>query len=130
MVADGVFSEFELDTRGDWRNGMPRADSVYKRYCDLLGITPARPDAALLRRLVRAQLMRAPFEDISKLYGVRRLGLRGFPTLDRYLDEMERFGFGGTCYPNNIHFWSLLRYLGFDATLCGADMSDGRDSMW
>jgi arylamine N-acetyltransferase len=66
--------------------------------------------------------MGAPFENVSKLYAVRRLGLRELPPLERYLDEMERFGFGGTCYPNNIHFWSLLRHLGFDATLCGADM--------
>jgi len=106
---------------------MSRTDRLYKRYCRLLGVAPARPDAVLLRRLVRAQLMRAPFENISKLYGVRRLGLRELPALDRYLDEMERFGFGGTCYPNNIHFWSLLRHLGFDATLCGADMSSGPD---
>jgi arylamine N-acetyltransferase len=106
---------------------MSRTDRLYKRYCRLLGVAPARPDAALLRRLVRAQLMRAPFENISKLYGIKRLGLRELPALDRYLDEMERFGFGGTCYPNNIHFWGLLRHLGFDATLCGADMSSGPD---
>jgi arylamine N-acetyltransferase len=100
---------------------------VFERYCRLLGVAPAAPTPGLLRRLVRSQLMRFPFENVSKLYGVRRLGLREMPNLERYLDEMERFGFGGTCYPNNIHFWSLLRELGFEAILCGADMHGGAD---
>jgi arylamine N-acetyltransferase len=106
---------------------MARREDVFQRYCRLLGVAPAAPTPGLLRRLVRSQLMRFPFENVSKLYGVRRLGLREMPNLERYLDEMERFGFGGTCYPNNIHFWSLLRELGFEAILCGADMRGGAD---
>jgi arylamine N-acetyltransferase len=106
---------------------MARREDVFERYCRLLGVAPAAPTPGLLRRLVRSQLMRFPFENVSKLYGVRRLGLREMPNLERYLDEMERFGFGGTCYPNNIHFWSLLRELGFEAILCGADMRGGAD---
>jgi len=106
---------------------MDRESQLCERYCRLLGVAPAAATLELLQRLVRAQLMRFPFENLSKLYGVRRLGLCEMPTLERYLDEMERFSFGGTCYPNNIHFWSLLRELGFDAALCGADMRGGPD---
>jgi arylamine N-acetyltransferase len=107
--------------------GMDREINLFERYCHQLGVAPEAPTHGLLQRLVRAQLMRFPFENISKLYGAKRLGLREMPTLERYLDEMERFRFGGTCYPNNLHFWSLLRELGFEATLCGADMRGGLD---
>ncbi|MCP4655067.1 MAG: arylamine N-acetyltransferase [bacterium] len=94
-----------------------------QRYLAILGVEPAPPSAAYLRRLVRAQLMGVPFENLSKLYRVRRLGLRTMPSLEEHLEGIERFGFGGTCYPNNGYFCALLRDLGFEASLCGADMS-------
>ncbi len=62
---------------------MAPTDALYDRYCRLLGVVPARPDAVLLRRLVRAQLMGVPFENVSKLYAVRRLGLRELPSIMR-----------------------------------------------
>lgn len=36
---------------------------------------------------------------------------------------MEKFHFGGTCYSNNFHFYSLLTTLGYRVKLCAADMS-------
>jgi arylamine N-acetyltransferase len=50
-------------------------------------------------------------------------GLRGLPSLEQHLDGIERFSFGGTCYPNNYYFNLLLRHLGYKVTLCGADMT-------
>lgn len=95
---------------------------AHARYLRLLGETAAAPDAAFLARLVRAQLLCCPFENLSKLRRVRRRGLRTLPSLDEFLDGIEHERLGGTCYANNGHFFSLLRALGFDCDLLGADM--------
>jgi len=99
----------------------------FDRYLNILGIADARPDLCGLRELVRAQLTRVPFENVSKLHLARSRNLRGVPGLDLYLDGIEQFRFGGTCYSNNYHLASLLRHVGFDATFCGADMVSGAD---
>jgi len=98
--------------------------ALYARYLRLLGIGRARPDRALLEALTAAQLQRVPFENLSKLLRLRRAGLRRRPGLEEHLDGIEQHGFGGTCYANNSHFHGLLRHLGFDARLSGADMTD------
>ena len=85
------------------------------------------PTEAALGALMRAQLMRAPFENLSKLLYRNRLGLRGVPDLERYLEGIRRFNLGGTCYPSAFHFYRLLRALGYDAALCGAAMPSGED---
>jgi arylamine N-acetyltransferase len=46
------------------------------------------------------------------------------PTLQLYLDGIEQNHFGGTCYSNNYYFNLLLKFLGFDTKLCGADMAN------
>lgn len=99
------------------------ADLV-ERYLRLLGVRRALPSLEGLRELVRAHLFRVPFENVSKLHYKRHLGLRSLPDLEVFLDGIERFAFGGTCYPNNYYFYQLLANLGYRARLCGADMSD------
>ncbi|HEY3295609.1 MAG TPA: arylamine N-acetyltransferase [bacterium] len=101
----------------------PAAQDLFDRYLSLLGVTRRAPGYAALTELVRAHLRRVPFENVSKLFYKKRYGWRGFPDLDRFLAGIEAFHFGGTCYANNGHFHSLLRHLGYDVTLCGADMS-------
>lgn len=96
-------------------------------YLRVLGVPRAAPGRGDLDELVRAQATRVPFENISKLYRHKHQGLTGIPSIQEYLDGIERFHFGGTCYPNNFHFCRLLRTLGYDATLCGADMPSGND---
>jgi N-hydroxyarylamine O-acetyltransferase len=95
----------------------------FNRYVGLLGVTPTKPGIAALTRLVQAHMVRVPFENISKLYYWKTTGFNGLVDLDQYLDGIERFHFGGTCYPNNYHLHQLLKYLGYDVVLCGADMS-------
>lgn len=73
--------------------------------------------------MVEAQLTRVPFENVSKLYYKRHIGLRSLIDLDRHLEGMERWNLGGTCYANNYYFHLLLKHLGFQVMLCGADMS-------
>ena len=100
--------------------------ALLERYARLLGVEPAAPSLALLERIVRAQLMRVPFENISKLYDAHVLGRPGLPPLERHLAGLEK-RLGGTCYANNGYLALLLEHLGFDATLCGADMGPGED---
>jgi arylamine N-acetyltransferase len=95
---------------------------TFRRYLELLGVEAAPPSYQQLCRLVRAQLERVPFENISKLLA-RKRGERTIPELEQHLDGIDRHSFGGTCYANNPHFNLLLRHLGYDADLCGAEMS-------
>ena len=64
-------------------------DSGFERYLNVLGVADARPDLDGLRRIVRAQLIRVPFENVSKLFLARSRGFRGVPDLDLYLDGIE-----------------------------------------
>jgi arylamine N-acetyltransferase len=98
--------------------------SHVSRYLRVLGAPPRPPAREALFELVSAHLQRVPFENVSKLLRLRRSGLRGIPDLDDFLDGIERFHLGGTCYANNHYLHELLRALGYDADLCGADMSE------
>ncbi len=101
--------------------GMGNA-SIYKRFLKLLDIERRKPSIEALGELVFAFLTRIPFENISKLYYVRRCGLRGLPNFETYISGLENHNFGGTCYTNNYHLHLLLSHLGYDVSLCGADM--------
>jgi len=97
--------------------------SPFDRYLEVLGVEPGPPSLGLLVELVLAQLVAAPFENISKLYRYRTAGSTTVPDLGEYLDGIEGWRLGGTCYTNNHHFYSLLDRLGFRVSLCGADMN-------
>jgi arylamine N-acetyltransferase len=96
---------------------------TYARYQSILGVAPEAPSLDHLRRLVRAQIIRVPFENISKLYLKKTRSASYIPSLEEHLNGIERHRFGGTCYANNPYFAELLRHLGYDVTMCGADMS-------
>jgi len=66
-----------------------------KRFLSILGIPREKPHIDALGRIVRAHLTTVPFENISKLYYLRTAGLTTVPDLDRYLDGIERYHFGG-----------------------------------
>jgi N-hydroxyarylamine O-acetyltransferase len=97
--------------------------SLVDRYLQLLGVTKKRPSLEALSELVFAHLTRVPFENISKLYRWKRHGQTKLPTLEQFLEGIEQCNFGGTCYCNNFHFYTLLAELQYDIKLCGADMS-------
>lgn len=99
-------------------------DETVARYLRLLGLERSRRDLRSLAQLTSAHLMHIPFENISKIYRRKRFGLKGLPDVEMYLDGIERFHFGGTCYANNYHLYRLLLSLGFETKLCGADMTN------
>ena len=97
---------------------------LLERYLNLLGVQRRKPSFDALRELVQAHLLRVPFENVSKLYYKKHQNLRGLPNLELFLDGIEQFHFGGTCYTNNYYLYQLLANLGYQIKLCGADMSN------
>jgi len=103
----------------------PRLEQrLVARYLDILEVPRRRPGLGALSELVRAHLLRIPFENLSKIYYAKRLQAATLPDLDRYLEDVHRFRLGGTCYANNYFLHRLLVSLGYDAALCGADMAE------
>jgi len=102
---------------------MSALSALYRRYLRVLGIEgePAGLDG--LRLLVRRHVRRVPFENVSKLLLYAREGAGRPIELGEFLDGIEQFDLGGTCHSNNPFLAELLRHLGYDADLHGADMS-------
>src|ERR1035438_3528771 len=94
----------------------------FQRYLRLLGIVGRPSGLDGLRTLVRWHLAAVPFENISKLLLVDRERTGRVTTLTEFLDGIEYSDLGGTCYTNNPYLTELLRDLGYDADLLGADM--------
>jgi len=100
----------------------PVDEEAAAHYLAILGVARRQPSLEALRELLAAHLTRIPFENISKLYYRKRLGLVTLPAIRLYLDGIDKYHFGGTCYSNNYHFHLLLRSLGYEAKLCASDM--------
>jgi N-hydroxyarylamine O-acetyltransferase len=101
---------------------MSGSDAIFNRYLGILDISRVEPGWQALRELTSAHLIRVPFENLSKIYRARVQGVRYIPSLEDYLDGIERFHFGGTCYVNNYYFHLLLAHLGYEVKLCAADI--------
>lgn len=97
---------------------------LFEQYLRLLGIRRRKPSYDALAELMTAHMIRVPFENVSKLYYKKRAGLSNLPDLQLYLDGIERYNFGGTCYSNNIYLHLLLVHLGYQVMLCGADVAN------
>jgi N-hydroxyarylamine O-acetyltransferase len=95
-----------------------------QRYLNLLGVRRKKPGLQALSELVEAHLFTIPFENISKLFYRVDRNVRVLPNLELFLEGIEKFHFGGTCYTNNYYFYRLLESLGYEIKLCGADMSN------
>ena len=93
------------------------------KYLRILGVQKSAPGIQALTEITRAHITRIPFENISKLYYLNKYNLRSIPDTDLYLEGIEKYNFGGTCYSNNYYLHLLLKSLGYNVKLCGADMS-------
>ena len=98
-------------------------NKLFDKYLELLNVEKSRPNLDLLGRIVRAHLIKIPFENISKLI-YKKQGMNEIPNLSTFLEGIEKYNFGGTCYTNNFYLYSLLKHLGYDLKLCGADMKN------
>lgn len=94
---------------------------LFDKYLNLLRVDKGEPTFERLKQIVRAHLIRVPFENISKLL-YKKQGMNYIPDLLTYLQGIEKFNFGGTCYANNYYLFMLIQHLGYNIKLCGADM--------
>ena len=101
---------------------MDENQHLFQRYLKILSVPEREPDLNYLKELVSAHLIRIPFENISKIYYKKFKQLEDIPPLSLFLEGIEKYNLGGTCYSNNYYFYLLLSYLGFSIKLCGADM--------
>ena len=99
------------------------SSELLELYLSVLDVPRRRPSFDALCELVRAHVLKVPFENVSKLYYKKHRSLRGLISLELFLDGIERFHFGGTCYANNYYLYQLLANLGYQTKLCSADMS-------
>ena len=97
--------------------------ALFEKYLILLGVDASSPSLELLKKIVKAHLIKVPFENISKLY-YKLQGMNYIPNFSQYLEGIEEYHFGGTCYSNNYYLYLLLKHIGFDITLCGCDMKN------
>jgi arylamine N-acetyltransferase len=95
---------------------------IYQRYLRLLGVEGVPYGLEGLRAVIRAHLLRVPFENVSKLLLFSREGRGRFFTLPEFLDGIEHHDLGSTCYGANPYLAELLRALGYEADLHGANM--------
>ena len=102
---------------------MINEEKLFDKYLHLLEIKKSPPTFSLLRKIVKAHLIKVPFENISKLL-YKKQGMNHIPGLGLFLEGIEKYNFGGTCYTNNSYLFSLLKHLGFNIRLCGADMKN------
>jgi N-hydroxyarylamine O-acetyltransferase len=98
-------------------------EKLFDKYLNLLGVEASDPSFELLAKIVKAHLIRVPFENISKLL-YKKEEMNYIPDLSIYLSGIEQYNFGGTCYANNYYLYLLLAHLGFNIKLCGADMKN------
>ena len=98
-------------------------DIHFVRYLKLLEIEKQRPNFEYLKEIVKVHAFKIPFENVSKLYYYKRINLKKLVDFELYLDGIEKYGFGGTCYANNFYLNQLLSWLGYKIKLCGADMN-------
>jgi N-hydroxyarylamine O-acetyltransferase len=102
---------------------MTNDNTLFNKYLALLEVKAANPTLELLKKIVKAHLIRVPFENVSKLF-YKQQGMDNIPNFLQYLEGIEKYNFGGTCYSNNYYLYLLLEHLGYDITLCGADMKN------
>lgn len=100
---------------------MKISNDLFEKYLDLLGIKKSTPTYDFLCKVVKAHLIKIPFENISKLL-YKKQGLNNIPDFKTFLDGIKKYNFGGTCYTNNYYLYCLLDHIGFEIKLCGADM--------
>ena len=97
--------------------------NLFKKYLDLIEIEKSLPTYDFLSKVVKAHLIKIPFENISKLL-YKKQGLNNTPDFKTFIEGIEKYNFGGTCYTNNYYLYCLLDHLGFETKLCGADMKN------
>ena len=93
-----------------------------------LGCERKPPSVRYLNQLIGAYIRRAPWESVSRI--IKRHTTAQASECPRWPEEFWRetlsWGTGGTCFENNLAFFTLLAALGFTGYLTINDMLDQR----
>jgi arylamine N-acetyltransferase len=89
-----------------------------------LGCDRQEPSIRYLNRLIQAYIRHVPWESVSRI--IQRHLTPETELCPRWPDkfwlEALKYGMGGTCFENNLAFFTLLNELGFDGYLTINDM--------
>ncbi|WP_408010555.1 arylamine N-acetyltransferase [Pseudalkalibacillus sp. A8] len=96
----------------------PLSIETTKQYLNILNVKDvSQIDLAFLRTLIRSHLHTIPYENFSKYHYVKNdVSIRYIHNTEAFIDR-AKIGWGGTCYPLNIHFAKLLAALGYNSSL-------------
>ena len=100
---------------------------LLNKYLDHLELSNNPPSKSFLKILIKAQIIKFTFENISKLILWNDGKYNSLIDFETHLNNSIKLNFGGTCYANNYYFSRLLKHLGFDVSVHGADMGTGID---
>lgn len=90
--------------------------SSTKQYLKALNLTVEKPSFSYLAKIMNAHLFTFPFENASKLIYYRENAWENYtPDTQSFVDNFEKYEFGGTCFTVNQKVAAILQDLGFDA---------------
>lgn len=94
------------------------------KYLESMRLEPMVPrkeelSFAYLKQICSAHLNTFAFENISKFLYYRDWKQNGYfvPPVEVFVDNYQKYGFGGTCYTQNTNLYRLLQGLGYDCNL-------------
>jgi arylamine N-acetyltransferase len=89
-----------------------------------LGCVREEPSVRYLNRLIHAYIRRVPWESVSRI--IKRSTTAETELCPRwpnaFWQEALKYGTGGTCFENNLAFFTFVNELGFDGYLTINDM--------
>jgi arylamine N-acetyltransferase len=103
---------------------MELSPELISQILSYLGCRREKPTVRYLNRLIQAYIRRVPWESVSRI--VKRHTTPKTELCPRwpaeFWQEALKYGTGGTCFENNLAFFTLLSNLGFDGYLTINDM--------
>jgi arylamine N-acetyltransferase len=103
---------------------MELSPELTSQILSYLGSRREKPSIRYLNRLIQAYIRRVPWESVSRI--VKRHTTPKTELCPRwpgeFWQEALKYGTGGTCFENNLAFFTLLSNLGFDGYLTINDM--------
>jgi arylamine N-acetyltransferase len=105
---------------------MTLSTELTSQILSFLGCPREKPSVRYLNRLIRAYIRHVPWESVSRI--VKRHTTSETELCPRWPDDFWqeglKYGTGGTCFENNLAFFTLLNELGFDGYLTINDMEN------
>ncbi|MBO1002616.1 arylamine N-acetyltransferase [Pseudogracilibacillus auburnensis] len=88
-------------------------------YLRFLNLDIEARTLSYLKKICKAQLNTFPFENISKLIYFQKGNFKQckVPEHDTFIENFNKYNFGGTCYTLNSHLNIFLKQLGFISNL-------------